>query len=277
MFFRSQSAPEQDHMVEALRFELGKLERLPIRQRMVAMLNLVNEDLAARVAEGLGFAEIPPMQLPINHSVPADGDPTAFEPRRIGKTPATSPALSMLNTVRDTIATRRVAILAADGVDTASLRQVKEALERAGAAAKVIAPRLGTLKGADGTELLIDHSLLTASSVLFDAVYVPGGAASVEALIDERDAIEFIVEAFRHCKAIAATGEGLDLLRACPGVLKGDGDAAEGVITSKDAASPDVIARFTGAIAQHRFWNRARKNRVKAAPKDDTRGRALTN
>ncbi len=277
MFFRSQSAPEQDHMVEALRFELGKLERLPIRQRMVAMLNLVNKDLAARVAEGLGFAEIPPMQLPINHSVPADGDPAAFEPRRIGKTPPTSPALSMFNTVKDTIATRRVAILAADGVDTASLRQVKEALERAGASAKVIAPRLGTLKGADGTELLIDHSLLTASSVLFDAVYVPGGAASVDALVDERDAIEFIVEAFRHCKAIAATGEGLDLLRACPGILKGEGDAAQGVVTSKDAVTSDMIARFTGAIAEHRFWNRARKNRVKAAPKDDTRGRALKN
>ena len=55
----------------------------------------------------------------------------------------------------------------------ASLKQVKETLERAGAAAKVVAPRLGTLEGADGDRLMIDFSLLTASSVLFDAVYVP--------------------------------------------------------------------------------------------------------
>ena len=79
-----------------------------------------------------------------------------------------------------------------------------------------------TLKGADGDELPIDFSLLTASSVLFDAVYVPGGAESVAALSAERDAVEFVTEAYRHCKPIAATGEGVDLLRAA-GIAEGQG------------------------------------------------------
>jgi catalase len=272
LFFRSQSAPEQDHMVEALRFELGKVERLPIRQRMVAMLNLVDAELASRVALGLGFAEIPRLDLPVNHSIPADGDPANFQPKRLRRSAATSPALSMMNSQPDTVATRKVAILAADGVDNASLRQIKDALERAGAAGKIVAPRLGVLKGADGDELLIDFSLLTTASVLFDAVYVPGGADSAAALVAERDAIEFVTEAYRHCKPIAATTEGIELLRAAPGVLGGNGPS-EGVIASAQAAAPAVTEAFLAAIAAHRFWNRTTKNRLGGSTEDDTRGR----
>ncbi|MGZ5444132.1 MAG: catalase [Thermoanaerobaculia bacterium] len=274
LFVLSQSAPEKDHMVEALRFELGKVQRLPIRQRMVGMLNLIDADLATRVAEGLGMPEIPAVAPPLNHSVPADGDPAAFEPRRLARKIGTSPALSMANTVFGTVATRMVAVLAADGVDFASLREVKDAIERKGAAAKIVAPRLGALKGKDGDELLIDFSLLTAASVLFDAVYVPGGADSARALEQERDAIEFVTEAYRHCKPIGATDEGVDLLRACPGVLGPDARDEDGVITSQGAVGR-FAERFLGAMARHRFWTRARKNRVSATPHDDTRGRAI--
>jgi catalase len=270
MFVNSQSPAEKDHMVEALRFELGKVERLPIRQRMVAMLNQIDADLAARVAEGLGFAATPPLALPINHSIPADMPPEAVQPRTIGNQTNASPALSMANPVKDTIATRKLAILAADGVDMAALKAMKEAIERNGAAAKIVAPRLGTLTGADGDQALIDFSLLTGSSVLFDAVYVPGGAASIATLSAERDAIEFVTEAYRHCKPIAAAGEGVELLRACPGVL-GSEDSA-GILTASES-SPALIERFIAAIAEHRFWDRPRKNKTQGAG-DETRGRA---
>jgi catalase len=269
MFVKSQSAPEKDHMVEALRFELGKVERLPIRQRMVALLNLIDPDLAMRVAEGLGFSEIPRLDLPINQSIPADADPASVQPRATARQIKPSPALSMANTVKDTIATRKVAILAADGVDMTSLKQVKEAIERSGGAAKIIAPRLGTLQGEDGDQVMIDFSLLTTSSVLFDAVYVPGGSASITALTGERDALEFVTEAYRHCKPIAATTEGVDFLQACPGVF----DDAAGMLAGREPASPAMIQQFTTAIAAHRFWDRARKNRMEAA-EDETRGRS---
>ena len=272
MFVKSQSPAEKDHMVEALRFELGKVERLPIRQRMVALLNLIDEDLATRVAAGLGFPEIPRLDLPINHSIPGDVDPNAVQPRAQQREIVPSPALSMLNTVKDTVATRRLAILAADGVDMASVKQVKEAIERNGGAAKIVAPRLGTLTGEDGDAVLIDFSLLTTSSVLFDAVYVPGGAASVAALAAERDAVEFATEAYRHCKPIGATTEGTGFLRSCPGVLANETDQASGVLATNDAASPAFIKQFAAAIATHRFWDRARKNRMDHSA-DETRGR----
>ncbi len=147
LFFRSQSLAEQDHIVEALRFELGKVERQYIRERMVALLTYVDEGLAMRVAEGLGLPEIPRLDQPINHSFPADADPDACQPRALGKIPKPSPALSLTQSIPTTAKTRKVAILAADGVDTASLRAMKEALEVAGTAAKIVAPHLGTLVG----------------------------------------------------------------------------------------------------------------------------------
>ena len=53
----------------------------------------------------------------------------------------------MMNTVKDTIQTRRIAFLAADGVDENDLNAMKNALTKAGAMVKVLAPRGGTREG----------------------------------------------------------------------------------------------------------------------------------
>ena len=97
----------------------------------------------------------------------------------------TSPALSMVdnpNFPKDTIKTRKIAFLVADGFDDDAVSDMKKALMTAGAQAMTVAPRLGVLTGAKGEECKADFSFLTGSSVLFDAVYVPGGDASVAAL-----------------------------------------------------------------------------------------------
>jgi len=289
MFFLSQSEPEQDHIVEALRFELGKVERLPIRQRMVALLARVDQELAGRVAEGLGFREIPALEEPVNQSIPGDGDPADYQPRSFGSPAAESPALSMANSANGVVATRRVAILAADGVDGASVGRIQEALLAKGARGFVVAPRLGTLDTDDGDALMIDHSLLTTASVLFDAVYVPGGADSVAALMTDRDALDFVAEAYRHCKPIAASSDGARLLEASPGVLpdsagKGNGNgngnggdaAAEGVRVTSDGADAEFARAFIADLGRHRFWSRSRRNRFGGAYAgvDETRGRA---
>ena len=98
----------------------------------------------------------------------------------------------MLVTEPGTIATRKIAILAADGVNDADLTGMKKALVAAGAQAKVVAPRLGSLKGQKGAAVNIDFSLLTAGSVLFDAVYIPGGEESVEILKGDAKALLFV-------------------------------------------------------------------------------------
>ncbi|MDQ6892106.1 MAG: catalase [Acidobacteriota bacterium] len=287
LFFNSQSEPEKDHIVEAFRFELGKVKRKPIRERMVGILGYVDARLAERVAEGLGMPEVPALDPPLNMSFGADSEPASRQPVLQSTNGAVSPALSMENTVKDTIATRKVAILAADGVDEAAVSAMRKALDAGGAAGKIVAPRLGYLTGADGSDIFVEFSLLTASSVLFDAVYVPGGASSIEALAGERDTLEFLSDAFRHCKTIGATGEGIDLLRAAiPGLpagkpdtsAKGNGNgngnaSREGVVTAPDAGT-DFLRNFLAGVAMHRHWTRVGKNRTAPPPDgEETRGR----
>jgi catalase len=266
LFFNSQSEPEQIHIVDALRFELGKVETVAVRERVVGLLTKVSTVLAQKVAEGLGMP-VPKPQEPLNHNYGADANVADYQDQPQKQTIDKSPALSMAGTPKDSIKTRQIAILAADGVDDSSLKTVKTALETAGAQTKLIAPHGGFIKDVNGTDLKVDMSFLTAASVVFDAVYIPAGANSVTALKENADVIHFINEAYRHCKAIAADGEGLELLNATYVGIKlkqGSNEAKAGVITN-DTSSKDNLAKdFIQAIAKHRFWEREKKDKVPA-------------
>jgi catalase len=183
----------------------------------------------------------------------------------------------MANTIKDTIATRKIAILASDGAEERSLEQVIRALTNAGAQAKIVAPHLGFLKASGGKEFLIECSLLTGSSVLFDAVYVPGGPDSVRALAMERDAADFLTEAYRHCKTIGATDEGIELLsayRVAPVSAHDDETIASGVVLGAGGQMDSFVKKFIAAIQKHRHWQRKGKNQFKlSADGEETRGR----
>ncbi|HKO21703.1 MAG TPA: catalase, partial [Candidatus Eisenbacteria bacterium] len=131
LFWVSQSDTEKDHLVSALQFELGKLARPAIRERMVGMLTFVDEGLATRVGEALGVKPARP-DGPLNLSMPADGDPKAYQPRRAKAPARPSPALSMADTVKDRAETRKVAILAADGVDETAVATMSRLLTAVG-------------------------------------------------------------------------------------------------------------------------------------------------
>lgn len=273
LFFNSQSKPEKEHIVSALRFELGKVETRAIRQRMLFLLSKVDGRLAVDVAKGLGMPVPTKIDGPLNQSIPADGDPAKFQPKPPQRDIGRSPALSMANTVKNTIKTRKVAFLVADGFDETSFSILKKALSQQGAQVKIVAPRLGTLCGSKGGSLKIDFSFLTTSSVLFDAVYVPGGESSGTALREEADAVHFVNEAYKHCKAIAATGAGVILLNASflgekkLALVDSNGKELavnEGLITGGDEQAPQVAAEFIKAIAQHRAWGRTLKDKIPA-------------
>ena len=279
LFWNSQAHHEKAHIVQALRFELGKVEVPAIRERMVGLLARVDTTLAGLVAQGLGLDTVPVLDGPLNKSVPADAEPDRFEPKPRVPSLLRSPALSMANTVKEGIATRKIAILAADGVDEAAIARMKKALEAAGAQAKLVAPRLGMLQGERGAQVSVDFSFLTAGSVLFDAVFVPGGEASVNILKGDAKALLFIKEAYLHCKTIAATDAGIGLFAAAsPADDKRAESHAEGVmqdrvklfagddglIFARGTQANKVPARFIQAIAQHRHWHRELKGQVPA-------------
>jgi len=256
LFFNSQSEVEKNHIINAFRFELGKLNTPAIRERVLGMLTRVDNFLAEKVAEGLGIVVPKPAHI-LNQNIPADGDPKKFQPVDVHVKLKISTALSMEDTVKDTIKTRQIAILAEDGTDGYSLHKMKQALEAGGAKTKIIASHLGHITAVDGKKLKVDQSFLTAASVLFDAVYVPGGAKSADLLKKSPDAILFINEAFKHCKAIAAAGAGAEFIQIT--------DAGKNPqSTRKDDKTEDLPGvlingtanEFIQAIAQHRFWQR---------------------
>ena len=258
LFFNSQSEPEKNHLVDALRFELGKVERIEIRERMVGILTQIDDVLAKRVADGLGLEVPAEPARPLNHGVPANGDQEKYESKTIKSSLESSAALSMANTVKDTVKSRIIAVLATDGVNAAHLNATKKALLAGGAQAKIIATHNGFIKDDKGAAVKVDFTFLTSASVLFDAVYIPGGAPSVNALLAEADAVHFVTEAFKHCKAIAADKEGELLIKAALPPAGKKGDTPAGVLINQAPAA------FITAIAGHRFWEREKKPDVPA-------------
>jgi catalase len=257
MFYRSQSEPERQHMIKALRFELGKVETVAIRERMVEHLAQIDATLAGGVAKGLGLSVPTKLAAPHNMSVPADKDPEAHQHRTLTDRELISPALSMLQHVPGPIATRKVAILVAEQFDKASVGALSAALQAKGAKGLLVAPQLGAVSADDGESWEPEFSILTASSVLFDAVYVAGGPHATE-WVAEADAVEFVRDAYKHAKAVMATGEGVELLQAAHIPVDGpDGPdpADEATVVSK-SASNSVTKRFIAAMARHRLWSR---------------------
>jgi catalase len=269
LFFRSQSAAEKQHIIDAFSFELGKVATLAVRERMLGILALVDKTLAAKVGARLGL-EVSAPEQPINKSVPADGDAEQYEP--VVKDPSVpkSEALSMAGTIKDSIQTRKIAMLVAYGVDGSHVIEVQDALTQQGAVVEIIAPHLGTVNAADGTIVPVTRSFLTAASVFYDAVYVPQGADSITALAADPDAIHFLNEAYRHCKAIAADSEAKALLDQTyfgrqffsADREKTTRDQDAGIIISDNLTS--LVEQFIAAVAQHRFWERESQRKVPA-------------
>jgi catalase len=249
LFWNSLSDVEKEHLVKAAQFELGKVYAKPVKERMLDLFNHVDHTLAERIAAGLG------LPVPEGEVLPNHGQASA--------------ALSLENTDKSSIKSRRVAILAADGVNGNELLAVQEALMKSGAHTKIVAPHGGKIKTMQGSELPIGMTFLTGASVMFDAIYVPGGVQSVEMLTSEGDAIHFINEAFKHCKTIAATSDGISLLSASniKGVnLAQNGSVATelGVITSQSADPSQFAQALIDAMKQHRHWTRSQKEKVPA-------------
>ncbi|QNM98110.1 catalase HPII [Chitinimonas koreensis] len=239
LFWLSQSAVEQDHIVAAFSFELGKVETVAIRERMVATLARVDADLAGRVAGNLG--------LPAPSGV--DEVDCPLPP---------SPELSMMGSGDGSIRTRKIAFLVADGVDGDEVAALRAQLEGAGARVKLIAPRLGKVTAAAGPALPVDATFALMPSVTFDAVCVPGGEASLDALCAEGQAVRYLREAYRHFKTVAATGQGLRLLDAAGIPCTGPAGAPPGVVCQAGGATLEQVGEdFIAAIAQHRHWQRA--------------------
>lgn len=131
------------------------------------------------------------------------------------KNPKSSATLSQLYYAPKSpiIATRRIAVLIADGFNEPGLQAVRATLARAKALNFIIGPRRGQVYPAGksvgaGEGLEADFHYESARSTLFDAIFVPAGAAHAQTLANNGRAVHWVREAFGHCKPIGAIGEG---------------------------------------------------------------------
>ena len=245
LFWNSQTAVEKAHIIRAFRFELSRAQVPAIRERVVAMLANVAEDLAASVAEGLGMA-LPPAQ-----------------PKAMGKTPVpevdASPALSLFARPGDgSIRTRRIAILVADGVAGADVKAIHDGLTAEGAVPRFVGARLGSVETADSDESIeVDTTMEAVPAVLYDALVVPGGREAIKILGNLGQAAEFVKEQYRHCKPILVIGAGRDLVEnAGVPLTLANGEPDSGMVVFPDEQADEALSKFVEAIAQHRHFDR---------------------
>ena len=244
LFYDSQTDVEKAHIVGGFRFELSKLTVPAIRERMVASLVNVSTELAASVADGLGMAL--PAALPRALEHPAPPEVTH------------SPALSLTALPGDGgIRTRRIAILAADGVFGSSIASVQAALRQAGAVPCVVAPRIGAVHTVDGTALQAEGSLENSAAVLFDAVILPAGEAGVDLLAHHALTLEFISLQYRHGKTLLALGSSQLLLdKAGIAATLPSGDDDPGIVRAARRDIDRALAAFIAAVGKHRHPQR---------------------
>ncbi|MBA6113227.1 catalase HPII [Pseudomonas asiatica] len=229
LFFQSMSPTEQQHIIKAYSFELGKVERETIRAREVnEILANIDLKLAAAVAANLGL--------------PA---PSAGTVQVKGSQLAQSPALSQMNHPGSVgIKGRKIAVLVADGVDAASVDKLVKALEAHSARPMLLGPTSAPVTAADGKQLPVDASMEGMPSIMFDGIVVPAGKASTDALAGSGLAKHFLLEGYKHLKAMVLTKE----LLGCLG-LKED----KGLLLGDEQKTVDA---FVKAVEGHRVWER---------------------
>ncbi len=240
LFWNSQTAIEKQHIINAFRFELSRVQTPAVRERMVSGLMNVDPALATAVATGLGIRELPP---PMPKVLTRDVTPEV----------SASGALSLFARPGDgSIRTRRVAILVADGCDGAPLVALANRLTAEGAVPRFVSTTLGSIAPISGEAIDVDVSLEAAPSVLYDAIVLPDGADAVRQLRADGRTLEFIKDQYRHCKPMLAWGDSAQLLDAC-GIPTGESDSGL-IVVAVD--SPDAADQFVAAIAKHRHFAR---------------------
>lgn len=251
MFYNSQSNPEKTHLQKALVFELSKVTIPEIRERVIGQLNFINKELAQKVASKLG-AEVKPLDFP-NQSLPADSNPEDLQSEEREPKTKSSEALSMADTVKNTIKSRKIGFIIANGVQASAVTSLKTKLEKEGATVEMIAPTLAPVKADDGSVLVPKHSLTSIASVCFDALYIGDGKASEKELLAPENkhlTLYFVNEAYKHCKAIYFGSETENIYNKSNVADKTHDDPA--IVKWEDAQGHK---KFMDAIANHRVWD----------------------
>lgn len=233
-FYISQEPIEQKHIGDALVFELSKVERGDIRERVVSHLRNIDAGLAGSVSDGLGI-ELPAAMKALRK--PIDLPP--------------SDALSILRHGPMRFEGRKLGVLVTDGANAATVNALQSAILEEGGVVEIIAPKIAGVVLDDDTMLPAQQKIDGGPSVLYDAVAIVVSEQGAVLLKKDGPTRDFISDAFAHCKFIGYVEAAMPLLQQA-----GVGDSLdEGCIALGD---DDAITGFVAALGELRLWARER-------------------
>jgi catalase len=239
-FYISQTALEQQHMADALIFELSKVEKLAIRERMVAHVINIDKTLAQKVAKGLRLKKMP----------------NALKPARaVNMKLEKSPALSIALNPPKSFEGRKLGIFVTDGADVKIFNALTRAIKAESANFEIIAPEVGGVKLSDGKWLDAQQNIKGAPSVLYDAVVILFSNKTDTKLFSVPAARDFINDAFAHFKFIGYVDAVKPLFKKL-GLLD---ELDKGCVNLKTSADAQ---KFVKQLKKIRFWEREEATEV---------------
>lgn len=112
---------------------------------------------------------------------------------------------------------KKIAILAADGVEEVEYTKPREAVEQEGASVELISLERGEIQAMNhdiepASKLAVDKTVSDASPDDYDGLILPGGTVNPDKLRQDRDAVQFVQEFFKSGKPVGAICHGPVLL-----------------------------------------------------------------
>ncbi|GAA6015258.1 hypothetical protein JCM8202_002402 [Rhodotorula sphaerocarpa] len=270
LFWNSLDKVEQNHIIAAAIFELGRCDDRDIQIRNIMRWNNVDHDLALAVASAFDI-EVPTPEIK-NHGKKTDGENS----------------LSLLSPNNPSSAVgRRIAVFALDGFDSLQVSGMVAAIAALGSIPNVVGSRKGPCyprgvkKGDTSAKGVINSNftLESARSTLFDALFIPDGDEAFVKELSQGRGVHWIREAFAHFKTIGAVGASVSLLahKALPGITDYKADLAKsyssknGMVLAENLAGDEASTwdkikgakdltgfggEFINALSKHRHWGR---------------------
>ncbi|GAA5972111.1 hypothetical protein JCM3765_003423 [Sporobolomyces pararoseus] len=270
LFWNSLSEVEQQHIIEAAQFELGRCDDRIVQERNIMRWNQVDHQFAVAVA-GAFDIEVPQPEHPNLGKKTEGSQPFSF--------------LSPNNTF--SAVGRRIAIFALDGFDSLQVAGMVAAIGAIGSIPNVIGTRKGPAyprgvkKGDSKASGVIqtNFTLESARSTLFDAVFIPDGDENFVKQLETGRALHWIRECTGHFKTIGAVGASIPVIahKALPGDTDLHADLSQaysskkGFVLAQNLASDEASMwqkvkgakdlagfgyAFIDAVSKHRHWDR---------------------
>jgi protease I len=113
----------------------------------------------------------------------------------------------------DELKGKKIAILAADGVERVELEQPREAVENAGATTELISLEAGEIQAMDhdlepAAKVTVDKAIADVSADDYDGLILPGGVANPDNLRQDDDVIAFLQAFFKSGKPVGVICHG---------------------------------------------------------------------